>query len=55
MLVDGVSRKNDSTLTGRTEGFKLVDFPGSTDLIGTTVDVEITEGRTFSLKGRIAR
>lgn len=53
VLVEGVSKKNEATLTGRTEGFKLVDFAGSRDLIGQMVDVEITEGKTFSLSGKI--
>ena len=53
VLVDGASKKNDRTLTGRTEGFKLVDFAGGRELIGTMVDVEITEGKTFSLRGRL--
>ena len=52
MLVEGVSKKNEATLTGRTEGFKLVDFAGNRDLIGQMVDVEITEGKTFSLSGK---
>ena len=53
VLVEGVSKKNEATLTGRTEGFKLVDFAGNRDLIGQMVDVEITEGKTFSLSGKI--
>lgn len=53
VLVEGVSKKNDETLTGRTDGFKLVDFEGSKELIGQMVDVEITEGKTFSLSGRL--
>lgn len=53
VLVESVSKKNENTLTGRTEGFKLVDFPGSKDLIGQIVDVEIIEGKTFSLYGEI--
>ena len=53
VLVEGVSKKNEETLTGRTEGFKLVDFAGRKDLIGQMVDVEITEGKTFSLSGKI--
>lgn len=54
VLVEGVSKKNDETLTGRTDGFKLVDFEGPKELIGQMVDVEITEGKTFSLSGRLA-
>ena len=53
VLVEGISKKNEETLTGRTAGFKLVDFAGSKDLIGRMVNVEITEGKTFSLSGKI--
>lgn len=53
VLVEGESKKNENTLTGRTEGFKLVDFEGDRSYIGQIVDVEITEGKTFSLKGKI--
>jgi tRNA-2-methylthio-N6-dimethylallyladenosine synthase len=53
VLVEGKSKKDESTLTGRTDGFKLVDFPGDESLIGQMVDVEIVEGKTFSLTGRI--
>lgn len=53
VLVEGLSKKNENTLTGRTEGFKLVDFEGDSSYIGHIVNVEITEGKTFSLKGRM--
>lgn len=53
VLVEGVSKTDKSTLTGRTDGFKLVNFPGPKDLIGQIVDVEITEGKTFSLEGKL--
>jgi len=53
VLVEGESKKNENTLTGRTEGFKLVDLEGDRSYIGQIVDVEITEGKTFSLKGKI--
>ncbi len=52
VLVEGKSKRDDRTLTGRTEGFKLVDFEGDESLIGSITDVEITEGKTFSLRGR---
>ena len=53
ILVDGASRKDPGILSGRTDGFKLVDFPGGEELIGSVVEVEITEGRTFSLRGKL--
>ena len=52
VLVEGVSKNNSKTLTGRTDGFKLVNFPGTKDMIGEIIDVEITEGKTFSLEGK---
>ncbi len=54
VLVDGGSRKDPGILSGRTDGFKLVDFPGEESLIGDFCEVTITEGKTFSLRGRLA-
>ena len=53
VLVDGISKKNNAALSGRSEGFKLVDFEGNKDMVGQIVDVEIIEGKTFSLTGKI--
>lgn len=41
------------SMAGRTETGKLVNFQGSKDLAGHIVDVEITEGRQFNLRGRL--
>ena len=51
VLVDGPGKKGSETVNGRTAGFKLVDLPGSVDMAGRFIDVRITEGKTFSLKG----
>lgn len=40
-------------MCGRTDGFKLVDFPGDLSMEGQIVEVEITEGKTFSLRGKV--
>ena len=53
VLVEGTSKTDENTLTGRTDGFKLVNFPGDAALIGSIVKVEITDAKTFSLMGRI--
>lgn len=53
VLVDGVSKNDKSTLTGRTDGFKLVNFAGKNELIGSLVDVKITDAKTFSLFGEV--
>ena len=51
VLVDGPSKTDEAMLTGRTEEFKLVDFPDGGQKAGDIVNVEITQGKTFSLRG----
>lgn len=51
VLVEGTSKTNEDILTGRTEGFKTLNFKGPKDIIGTIVPVRITEGKTFNLEG----
>ncbi len=50
-LVDG---KDKDLLTARTEGGRLVRFPGSDQLIGTFTDITITGATTWSLTGRLS-
>ena len=52
VLVDGSDKKSSGILNGRTEEFKLVDFEGPEELMGSMVDVEITASNTFRLQGR---
>lgn len=53
VLVEAPSKKDAAELTGRTENMRSVNFPGNARLIGQFVDVEITEARTNSLRGRV--
>ncbi|KXO16704.1 tRNA-i(6)A37 thiotransferase enzyme MiaB [Clostridiales bacterium KA00134] len=53
VLVENISKNNESRVSGRTDGFKLVNFEGDKSLIGQIVDVEITSANTFSLEGRV--
>ncbi len=53
ILIEGESKKGSGMLTGRTETFKLVDFPGDPALAGQIRDVKITEADTYSLKGEL--
>lgn len=55
VLVEGTSKNNPFALTGRTDGFKLVNFTGDKSLIGSIVDVKITASKTFSLEGEIVK
>lgn len=53
VLVEGPSKTDETILAGRTEGGKVVNFPGSTHLTGTIVNVKITQTKTWSLTGEI--
>lgn len=53
VLVEGVSKTNNEFLTGRTKSYKVVNFPGSKELIGKTVDVRIVSQHVWYLKGEI--
>lgn len=53
ILVDGLSKKAGSEVTGRTENNRAVNFPGDRRLIGRVVQVEITEALAHSLRGRL--
>lgn len=53
VLVEGLSKNNQETLTGRTEGGKVVNFPGTKEQIGQMVKVKITKTQTWSLFGEI--
>jgi len=53
VLVEGASARNSKALAGRTDGFKLVNFQGCKEMVGKIIDIEITEGKTFSLEGKV--
>lgn len=53
VLVDGISHTDDSILSGRTNGGKLVNFKGEKSLTGQYVKVKITNPKQFSLEGEI--
>jgi tRNA-2-methylthio-N6-dimethylallyladenosine synthase len=51
ILCTGPSRHNDTRLTGRTRGNKIVVFEGAADLAGGLVDIDLTETAGFTLYG----
>ncbi|HHO59881.1 MAG TPA: tRNA (N6-isopentenyl adenosine(37)-C2)-methylthiotransferase MiaB, partial [Thiotrichales bacterium] len=53
ILVEGVSRKSDTQLAGRTENNRVVNFSGDAACIGQFVDVRITEAFSNSLQAEI--
>lgn len=53
VLVDGVSKNNEKTLSGRLDSSKIVNFVGDENLVGQYVNVKITEAHTWSLNGEL--
>lgn len=53
VLVDGISKNNEKTLSGRTDTGKIVNFEGDKALSGKYVDVKITTAHTWSLNGEL--
>ena len=51
VLVQGVSKKSDSEMSGRTENNRVVNFAGPLRLIGQMIDVKITSAQPNSLRG----
>jgi tRNA-2-methylthio-N6-dimethylallyladenosine synthase len=54
VLVESVSKKNQSELAGRTANNRIVNFAGSPALIGRFADVRITAALSHSLRGEAA-
>ena len=53
MLIEGPSKKDPMKLFGRTFTNKIVNFKGSTDLIGQIIDVKIKKSNRNSLDGAL--
>jgi len=53
VLVEGVSKKDPSKLSGRTNSNKVINFEGQERLIGHTVKIEVTEALPNSLRGNV--
>lgn len=53
VLVDSVSRRRETELSGRTSGNTVVNFPGGKGLLGALVQVIIERAGPHSLSGRV--
>ena len=53
VLVEGISKKDPSKLSGRTNSNKVINFEGQERLIGHTVKIEVTEALPNSLRGNV--
>ncbi len=54
VLVEGVSKKNETELLGRTEHDEMIVFPGPRSLIGTFVSVMPRDLQGTTFRGRLA-
>lgn len=54
VLVERTSRKDERQLAGRTENNRWVNFDGDRRLIGSFVDLKISEALPNSLRGRVS-
>jgi tRNA-2-methylthio-N6-dimethylallyladenosine synthase len=55
VLVEGPSRHDEGVVCGRTGTFAMINFPGSTDLVGKWVDVRVTRGFMHSARGELVQ
>ena len=55
VLVDGVSKKKDGWLTGKSSEFIIAEFEGDSSLIGQFADVEITDAMNWAVTGHIKK
>ncbi len=53
VLVEGVSRKDENELMGRTDNNRVINFPGPKRLIGTFVEMKVTEAMHYTLRGEV--
>ncbi len=53
VLVEGVSRKHENELMGRTDNNRVINFPGAKRLIGTFVEMKVTEAMHYTLRGEV--
>ena len=53
ILVEGMSKRDNGELMGRTECNRVVNFAGNPRLVGQLVDVTITETRSYTLRGEV--
>ncbi|NLK96123.1 MAG: tRNA (N6-isopentenyl adenosine(37)-C2)-methylthiotransferase MiaB [Clostridiales bacterium] len=53
VLVEGISKNDESKLMGRTRDGRLVNFEGNEDLTGKLVNIKIKRAQPFSLIGEI--
>jgi tRNA-2-methylthio-N6-dimethylallyladenosine synthase len=55
VLVEGISKNDDTKLMGRTREGRLVNFFGDSMVIGTLVNIKVSRAQPFSLFGELVK
>ena len=55
VLVEDRSKNSEEEVSGRTRTNKIVNFKGSSDMVGSFAEVEIVKGYANSLKGEVRK
>lgn len=55
VLVEGESKTNPKVLSGRTRTSKIINFIGDKSIIGTFVNIRVTEAKTWYLSGEVVK
>ena len=53
VLVDGVSKKKEGYLTGKSNEFIIAEFEGDRSLIGKFADIEVTQTMNWAVRGKL--
>ncbi|MCF7912379.1 MAG: tRNA (N6-isopentenyl adenosine(37)-C2)-methylthiotransferase MiaB [Candidatus Cloacimonetes bacterium] len=53
IYVEGISRKSESEVAGKTPDFKVTVFPGTKEMIGKFINVKIVDAVGWTLKGEV--
>ncbi|MDE6797997.1 MAG: tRNA (N6-isopentenyl adenosine(37)-C2)-methylthiotransferase MiaB, partial [Ruminococcus sp.] len=53
VLVDGISKKRNGYVTGKSDEFIIAEFVGDRSMIGSFVEIEVTDSMNWAVTGRI--
>ena len=53
VLVEGISKNDDTLLSGRTDGNVIIEFSGDNNLIGRYVNVKVTQPLNWIVRGEL--
>ncbi|MDE6102734.1 MAG: MiaB/RimO family radical SAM methylthiotransferase, partial [Ruminococcus sp.] len=53
VLVDGISKKHDGYVTGKSDEFIIAEFEGDISMTGKFVEIEVTDAMNWAVTGRM--